>query len=117
MEKVRSSLLIHLLEALEEWVNNLMNARIDDAFALQMPRCNTQVAVKTTLKTVIIWHHQAGILLLLAVREAQILTVACLGNEMSLQLLSFPPPPRQQTQSLIVLSSSAAQAWLNLRVV
>ena len=116
MEKVQNSQLILLLEALEEWANSLMNARIDAAFALQMPKYSTQAADKT-LKTTIIWHLLGETLLLQAAREAQILTMACLVREMYQQPLNLPPLRHLRTQSLIVLSSSEAQAWLNLRVV
>ena len=109
MEKVQDSHLILLLEALEEWANSLMNARIEDAFALLMPRCSTQAADKM-LKTTTTWRLLAEILLLLVVREAQTLTMACLGREMYQQPLSFPPQPHQQTQLSIVLSSSVEQA-------
>lgn len=109
MEKVPSSHLTLLPEALEEWANSLMNARIDDAFALQTPKCSTQVVDKT-MKTTIIWHLLGEILLLQAAREAQILTMACLAKEMYQQPLNFPLRRHQQTQLLIVLSSSEAQA-------
>ena len=62
MEKVQNSHLTLLLEVREEWANSLMNARIEDEFALQMPWCRTQAAVKT-LKTTITWHLLAEILL------------------------------------------------------
>ena len=62
MEKVQNSHLKLLIEVPEEWANSLMNARIDDAFELQMPRCRTQAVVKT-LKTTITWHLLAEILL------------------------------------------------------
>ena len=62
MEKVQNSHLKLLIEVPEEWANSLMNARIDDAFALQMLRCRTRAAVKT-LKTTITWHLLAEILL------------------------------------------------------
>ena len=98
MEKVQNSHLTLLLVVPEEWANSLMNARIEDAFVLQMLRCRTQAAVKT-LKTTITWHLLAEILLQLAAKEPQILTMAFLGKEMYLQPLSFPLLPHQQTQS------------------